>query len=439
MSDVVKQLKTKLYECTPASRAFQTRPTGSPKSFVRATQVWDEVISWDDIDLKYPDDDKTDHNGKDLAVRLANLEHDFNKLCYNSLVYHKDWSQGSLNRKALDLYQKGHKVLALRHWTNYLVCAECGTQKDEVIICCDYCCKGWHENCRKHRAVGKLVTHPLRYEGRKEDSCWFCSGHCLNEFENLMAAIKPNLPASERSGFCNLKQDMRTFSGNHDAFRIVLAAHDEQQLLPGIVVERINMTDAQAKAVDEAASHPKPILVMWGKAGYDSLPSNLKDLAYWDVSTDLVEVEMYSYDQALRLANQRCPGGQMSPADRIEFEQYFNGAHLLQEFFLEATDESASATDADRTIPCSRKRPSRLHDDPGRRATAGAPLKRGGAQDGGAQALATKRRKQPAQRRKVRPLSVPPHATPREIGRPRLRPAASRLMDPCVRGGAAPA
>ncbi len=141
---VVTEMMDKLYECSPASIAFENRPKNAENEVLVRIRGETDILSWFDIRSKYEDDKEKSYDRRELAARISDLEHDFNALCYNALICHQDWSQGSMNRKALDLFQKGQKVLADRSWTDFRVCSECGSSVDDDrdLVFCDHCCHG---------------------------------------------------------------------------------------------------------------------------------------------------------------------------------------------------------------------------------------------------------------------------------------------------------
>jgi hypothetical protein len=315
---IVKQLKDKLYECSAAKH----------------------VIDWSVIHAAYENEDIVMYDVKDLSARLANLGSDFNKQCYHALENNNEWSQGSIGQKILDLYKKASKVLSLPEWNQY--CIECGMEQgNNSLLCCDTCCKGYHESCVKDRNIEKGVLHPLRYLAENKDDCWFCSQGCLREFQSIVQKLK--LPASTLA-IVNLRKtrhDLRTLSDNNYAYRLVLAANEDTELRPGIVLETSSMNEEHMKALETRARSGakagpcKPVVVMQSKAGASAIRNNFQHYVAWFVSTDYCNIDRYSYDDALEKARQRYLSEQMNARQEKQFERYFNGAHSLQDFYLE--------------------------------------------------------------------------------------------------------
>jgi hypothetical protein len=341
MDDQIRELRKTLFECSATSKAFKVRPTNNSSG----------ILYWDEIEEKVEKNldqlsriQEIESKQCEFSQHKASLEYDFNMMCFDAIIKNSDTSPGSMNRKALDLFRKGQKVLCDQKWDKDLICLKCKLHKEEQLYSCDFCYRSYHNECGQLSA--QSISHPMRYtDTRKCDSCWFCSDDCAGKFKHIMKRVKVNLRPQDKPSFVLISA--RTLSDRHEAYRIVLAASRSRLLYAGIVLERVNMSSEQrqaldkekAKIVNSSVQGRNAVLVLWVKADFNLRPADtdLLTKSKWAVCTDYEEI-VHSYDQALAMAHARATSGELRQDLVDEFEEYFNGAHYLQDYFLRAED-----------------------------------------------------------------------------------------------------
>ena len=349
-----RDLLSQLYRCSPESDAFNVRSSSHDP-------ICPDILYWDKIKTKFGTElekcDGAESEGFEFSKLKAGLQHDFNMMCYDAIAADSATSPDSMNRKALNLLRHGHRVLCAPTWEQYIVCLKC--KKPDELLTCDFCCKTWHKACTDPGREA-VVPHPLRYDGNDEkDACWFCTKTCSTNFQELIPKVSKNLLSADKPII--LHHTARTLTGNHEAYRKVLASccYGEQYMCPGVLLESSRLNRKQKAALEEvnkdrSKDKPNPVIVMFYKSVFNLRFSDrviLRD-SEWEVCVDFMDMPE-AYIAALQSANIWAHGNSeliiSDESDRLhDFNAYFNGTNLLQDIYrkdkrlLEKRKRSAS-------------------------------------------------------------------------------------------------
>ena len=329
-----RDLLSQLYRCSPESDAFNVRSSSHDP-------ICPDILYWDKIKTKFGTElekcDGAESEGFEFSKLKAGLQHDFNMMCYDAIAADSATSPDSMNRKALNLLRHGHRVLCAPTWEQYIVCLKC--KKPDELLTCDFCCKTWHKACTDPGREA-VVPHPLRYDGNDEkDACWFCTKTCSTNFQELIPKVSKNLLSADKPII--LHHTARTLTGNHEAYRKVLASccFGEKYMCPGVLLESSQLDRKQKDALEEVDKDSRPVMVMFYNSEFNRRrgEGSVLDYSVWQVCVDFMDMPE-AYESALQLADEWAQGDSKlvvsKNARRLRaFNGYFNGTNRLQDIY----------------------------------------------------------------------------------------------------------
>ena len=334
-----REILSQLDRCSPESIAFNVRSSSHDP-------ICPDILYWNKTKTKFDTEvekwDGADDEGLPLEFSKfkADLQHDFNMMCYDAIATDSKTSQDSMNRKALNLLRHGQNVLCAQMWERYIVCLKC--KKPDELLTCDFCYKTWHKACTDPCNPGQeeVVPHPLRYDGNgQKDACWFCTKTCSTNFQELIPKVSKNLLPADKPII--LHHTVRTLTGNHEAYRKVLASccKGEQYMCPGVLLESSQLNRKQKDALEEVDKDRSPVMVMFYKSEFKCRRNERRVLAKskWEVCVDFMDMPE-AYESALQSADEWAKGNSnlvvSNNSHRLRaFIAYFNGTNRLQDIY----------------------------------------------------------------------------------------------------------